>query len=252
MISERSFASSFLGFWTELLPMLTPSFIHMINEGYKKRLADECGEPIKDVTKNLKTGSFSLIAEFAFFLAKTSIEEKLSVEKVFNNKKYCEFAERSALDEITKYEGRKVSFRSRLVLPELREGLALAKNYQRFFEARGKDKRIEFAPIIQGAGFLSICQADISIEDALFEIKTVDRNLAGKDIRQLLIYLALQEATGKKRWLMGGFFNPRKAIYHEFEVDEIIPRMSGKSSSEVFQDIIDFVCTRDIQIDMVF
>ena len=47
----------------------------------------------------------------------------------------------------------------------------------------------EFTPKIRGAGFLSECEADISIGPSLFEVKTAESKIAGKDIRQLLVYL---------------------------------------------------------------
>ena len=129
----------------------------------------------------------------------------------------------------------------------------MARNYERFFEQRCGGENIEFGPVIPGAGFLAECRADISVGATLFEVKTVNRNLAGKDIRQLFIYLALQNATGQRRWKAAGFFNPRRAIYHEFLVVDLIERISGgRSSSEIFQDFIDFVSVRDIQFDTVF
>jgi hypothetical protein len=95
--------------------------------------------------------------------------------------------------------------------------------------------------------------ADLSIGKTLFEVKTVERNIASKDLRQLLVYLALQSATGEKRWSQGGFFNPRRGLVYEFSIDKIIPLISGgRLASEVFQDMVQFFGTRDIQIDSAF
>jgi len=81
----------------------------------------------------------------------------------------------------------------------------------------------------------------------------VKRNLAGKDIRQLLVYLALQAAAGNRRWPRAGFFNPRKAEYHEFDVDTFIAQISGgRSASEVYSDLVDFVSSRGVEIDAAF
>lgn len=250
MISERTFALSFPSFWEELLPLLTPSFVHVINEGYKESLTDHLGNEMEPVPKNPKTRNAAVVAEFAFFLAKIAVEEKVSVEDVYKSSKLRKQAEQSTITVVAKYEG---ELPDKLIRAELDEGIALARNYDLFFEQRCKGASIEFSPIIPGAGFLAECVADISVGTTLFEVKTVDRNIAGKDIRQLVVYLALQGITGLRRWETAGFFNPRKAIYHEFEVDDFIQRMSGgRSSSEVFKDLIDFVCTREIQIDAPF
>lgn len=252
MISERSFAASFSSFWTELLPMLTPSFVSIVNNGYKKSLKDEYGMPINSVQKHPDIEDASIVSEFAFYLAQISLNKKFNIEEVFSNEKLREQAEYSALRIIAQYEGTSKYQRKSLTKAELNEGMILALNYQNFLKDRGKGQRIDFNPTILGAGFLAKCTADLSIGDTLFEIKTVNRNLASKDIRQLIVYLALQSVTGDRRWLKAGFLNPRKAVYHEFFVDDIIYRMSGRSAIEVFQDLITYICTRDVQIDTAF
>jgi len=253
MISERTFARSFSGFWTELLPLLTPNFVHLVSNGFKNALIDADGEPIVPVPKDPEIRDTAVIAEFAFFISQLSIQRNLSVYELIREKKYSEKAEHYALEVVKKYEGGRVPLSAPLLPKELEEGLALAVNYERFFNARGKNQIIEFGPSIPGAGFLAECKADISVGTTLFEVKTVDRNLAGKDIRQLVVYLALQGVTGNRRWVSGGVFNPRRAIYHEFNIDYIINQMSGgKASLEVFQELIDFVSIRDIQLDATF
>jgi hypothetical protein len=47
----------------------------------------------------------------------------------------------------------------------------------------------EFTPKICGCGFLSECEAGISIGPSLFEVKAAESKIAGKDIRQLIVYL---------------------------------------------------------------
>jgi len=253
MISERTFARSFTNFWTELLPLLTPNFVHIINNGYKVLLTNKFGEPIEPIEKNEKVRKPAVIAEFAFYIAQLSILERTEIHDVIKEKIYIEKAEQYAYKEVKRYEGANFDFSLPFIKEEIEEGLDIALNYERFFEVKNGKQNIEFGPKIKGAGFLSECKADISIGNTLYEVKTVDRNIAGKDIRQLIIYLALQNNTGNRRWKYAGFFNPRQSIYHEFNVDEIINRMSGgKSSLEVFQDLIDFVSLRDIQIDSSF
>jgi hypothetical protein len=253
MISERTLARSFSGFWTELLPLLTPSFVHVINEGFKYQLTDEFGVEIEPISKNSQTHDYSVVAEFAFFLAGHAVKSGSRINEIIDQKRVRELAERSALEVVKKYEGGRIYLPTRLEPQELKDGFALARNYERFFDERCGNELIEFSPTIPGSGFVSECKADISVGKTLFEVKTVDRNLAGKDIRQLIIYLALQAATGQRRWESAGFFNPRRAVYHEFEVEDLIGRMSGgRSSIEVFQDLIDFVVIRDVQLDTAF
>jgi hypothetical protein len=52
---------------------------------------------------------------------------------------------------------------------------------------------------------------------------------------------------------LGGFFNPRKAEYIQFAVDEVLAQISGgRSSSEVYHSLIDFVSSSDVQFDTAF
>jgi len=253
MISERTLARYFSGFWTELLPLLTPSFISIINEEFKKHLTDELGMEIKPVTKNPQTHYTSVVTEFAFFLAEHAVKCGSRISETFDEKHLTTLAEQSALKVVKEYEGGRIYLPASLKQAELEEGFALARNYERFFDKRCSNEKIEFNPMIAGSGFVAQCKADISVGTTLFEVKTVDRNLAGKDIRQLIIYLAFQGATGRRRWKSAGFFNPRKAVYHEFEVEDLIGRMSGgRSSMEIFWGLIDFVSNRDIQLDTAF
>jgi hypothetical protein len=253
MISERTFARSFASFWLELLPLLTPNFVHIVNYALANQLVDEHDVLIDPVKKKPAVRDPSVVAEFAFFIAQLSVSEGVGISNIRNNDNHIERAQKYAYEIVKRYEGGE----SRILLPlnqeEIEEGLAIAMNYERFFEIKCKNKIIEFGPIISGAGFVSECKADISIGNTLFEVKTFDRNLASKDIRQLIIYLALQGITGNRRWDYAGFFNPRRALYYEFRVDEVIRELSGgKSSLDVFQEISDFITRRDIQIDSVF
>lgn len=253
MISERTFASSFPGFWLDLLPLLTPRLVHLINVGFCKKLKDKENSPIGPILKNPKVRDNAVISEFAFFIAQIAIQENNSIEEISQDNKYIELAQKKAISVVEIYEKGNLHLSLPFLSEEQEEGIALALNYSKFFEERCKKQSIEFSPKILGSGFLSECNADISVGSTLFEVKTVDRNLSGKDIRQLVIYLALQNATGNSRWKKAGFFNPRKSIYHEFHVSEIIKQMAGgRPASEVFQELIDFVARREIQLDVAF
>jgi hypothetical protein len=253
MISERTFARSFTSFWSELLPLLTPKFVHLVNEGLKNHLMDEYGEALSPIEKNPKIRDPAVLSEFAYYISQLSIQKRKNINQIIKKSEYVEKAQNWAYEVVKRYEGGILTINLPLILEEIEEGLAIALNYERFFEIYCKNKQIEFGPIIPGAGFISECKADISVGSTLFEVKTVDRNIAGKDIRQLIVYLALQGITGNRKWTYAGFFNPRRAVYYEFRVDEIMSQMSGgKPSLEVFQELIDFVSRRDIQIDSVF
>ena len=79
-----------------------------------------------------------------------------------------------------------------------REAIQLLTNYELFLSAQDASA-IDFSPGIAGAGFVERVTADLAIGSAVYEVKTVVRNIAGKDIRQLLVYLAFASGNWKSQ-----------------------------------------------------
>ncbi len=250
MISERQLARGFQQLWREVLPLLTPHFVHLFNEAYCKPLLQTDGTPAPIVRSGDETNP-SLVAEFAFHLVRLAHERSIPLSNVSNDKQLLSDSERVALRLIQKYENR-IEAPSPVSSVELSESLLLVENYSIFLADRSK-LPIEFSPNIPGAGFVDQCRGDLSISTTLFEIKTMNRKIASKDIRQLLVYLALQAATGTRRWSEAGFFNPRRGLVYQFSVDRMIPLMSGGLlTSEVFDAMVEYFGTRDLQLDSAF
>lgn len=137
---------------------------------------------------------------------------------------------------------------------ELDEGLELANQYEALAHLYGGQEKCSFQVPIKGCGFIHACHADLVIgEDILVEVKTVKRPLSGKDIRQLVVYLALSSTTNPHSWKHVIFFNPRRAVFHSFRANELIELMSGgKSVVDVYQELLDFTCSSDVQLDSTF
>lgn len=253
MISERSFAASFPGFWQELLPLLTPSCVHLLNAGHEKHLRDANGLELDPVDTNDETRDAAIVSEFAYRLAREAFTRELSVSEAFDDRCLQSAAEAVAVDLITRYEGRNVLPDSTLNAAELDEGLQLASRYESFASVQGGREQCVFQTPIKGCGFLHACATDLVIGDYLVEVKTVKRTLAGKDIRQLVVYLALSSISQATAWQYAGFFNPRRSTYHRFQVHELIDLMSGgKSVVDVYTELLDFTCSSDVQLDSAF
>jgi hypothetical protein len=132
------------------------------------------------------------------------------------------------------------------------EAVRLIRRYDAFFREFGGE-RIEYGPYIRGSGFANSCNGDLAVGNTLFEVKTVNRNIAGKDVRQLLVYLALESAVETRRWTNAGFFNPRRSCFYAFSIDSFVERIAGgREVSDVFDDLIEFFSSRDIQLDARF
>ncbi|ANM28510.1 hypothetical protein ABI59_01030 [Acidobacteria bacterium Mor1] len=128
----------------------------------------------------------------------------------------------------------------------------LANRYAAFLRIHSHDP-VQFSPRINGWGVLPTGEADLAVGDTLFEVKTVNRNIAGKDLRQLLIYLALTTTDTDHRWEYGGFLNPRRSLWYKFSVDSVVRQISGGySPREVFRELLSYFDERDITLDTRF
>ena len=250
MISEQQLAKGFQQLWGEILPLLSPHFVHVFNEAYRQPLKKADGRPATVVPIGNHTNP-ALVAEYAFHIVRLAHEDSVPLLDAAQDKEVLSHAGAKALASIREYESEGKAPET-LNSGELAEALLLVNNYASFLSGRAEEV-IEFSPHIPGAGFVDACSGDLSVSSTLFEVKTVNRNIAGKDIRQLLVYLALQAATGTRRWPDAGFLNPRRALFYEFSVDKVIPLMSGgRWTMEVFELMVEYFGRRDIQLDSAF
>jgi hypothetical protein len=194
-----------------------------------------------------------IVAEFAFRLARLGRMSGLSVESLRSNDLLVSAAEKEAFELISRYEGSRPTEEASLSWAERSGGLDLCERYDALYAAFPIDSVIEFCPFFSGAGFLNSCEGDIGIADSLVEVKTTTHRPSGKDIRQLLVYLALDANAERRRWSHMGIFNPRRGTLHHAEIEPLVLRISGgRSSSEVFGELISFVDTNEIAIEKSF
>ncbi|MCM3347562.1 hypothetical protein, partial [Cytobacillus kochii] len=112
---------------------------------------------------------------------------------------------------------------------------------------------VEFSPRFEGCGFLNAAEGDLGINGTLVEIKTTTRNVSGKDLRQLITYLALDAGAGRQRWSHVAVFNPRRGTFHRAEIDALLLRLSGgKPRVDVLGDVVEFVQTTEFVNDRAF
>ncbi|MFO1367890.1 MAG: hypothetical protein U1F46_02770 [Marinagarivorans sp.] len=252
MISEKMVASVFNGFWDEVLPLLTPSFVRVFNEAHSEELVDLPSSKFIRIPIAPEVTKHDLVAEFAFCAAEASHTFGCSVTEIINDRKAIESIYAKAVNFLKRY----ASDDGEILLNkiEINEASKLALQYHSFFQyLQLHHSQIEFRPQIKGAGFLGNCTADISTGDTLYEVKATSRNLAGKDIRQLLVYLGLRSAADSPQWEYAGFFNPRRALHYRFSVEHLIYRTSGgRSKTEVFDRLIRFLDSREIELDTPF
>ena len=250
MITERTLAKIFPSLWRNLFPFLTPNFMRIFNRTYVVEMKAEQGDSVGAVPMQADTNRLDLVSELAIHTTRLAMEFDVPVERVYSDTELLQVAWRSSQALIDRYEGRKPTIEFNLTDDEKFEARALAYNFVEFFAyLKG---HIEFFPKIAGAGVIGECEADLSIGKTLFEIKTVNRNFQSKDLRQLLIYLALSSIAGKQRWTDAGLVNPRRAVWCSFPVEPFVKLISGgRSLKEVSEELLAEV-SRDVQLDSIF
>ncbi len=234
MISERNLARAFESVWQSLFPMLTPAFMRTFNEDFLKPIDTRHTGMARAVP--VESNSPDLVSEFGIQLARAVVEGNVLIEDVAEDPTVLSPAWNKAQAVVARYEGE---------LPDLTEvpmfdvdrdeGLGLADNLVAFVGLI--DGTVQFSPSIPGANVLSQCEADLAVEDTLVEIKTVSRGFRSNDLRQLLVYLALDWVRGPQ-WRKGCLVNPRRAVWADFEVDWLVRRLSGRPAADTFGDFI--------------
>lgn len=253
MISERAFSRAFQSFWSELFPLLTPRFVSLFNEAYQKELWDSTRNELIPLWFSANVKRLDIIAEFAFRLAQLAHENAIDLAEMKLHQPLVVAAQEMAFKLIQKYEGIKPVIIDPLSEEELVAGFQLCSRYAALYSTFPNNTPIEFAPKFTGAGFLNTSEGDIGIGDTLIEVKTTTRRGSGKDLRQLIVYLALDANANERRWSKIGIFNPRRGTFHHAEVDALILRLSGgKPRSDVLAELIAFAESNEITMDCKF
>jgi hypothetical protein len=242
VISERQFIRSFDSFWGELLPLLTPTYIAVFNESCVSRLKDLDGDSYGALELPKGIRHPDIVAELAFRLAGIVYGSGTDINNVTADSELLPQAERLAVDLVGKYEGARPEIALPLGNEERREAARLAKRYAALYRAFPVDSKLEYCPIFPGAGILDTSEGDLAIGDTLIEVKTTSRRPSSKDLRQVIVYMALDSQAGLNRWSKVALFNPRRGELYSIDVEALVTSVSGgRSRSAVFGDLVEFL-----------
>lgn len=233
MISDISFATGYQSFWDNITPYL--------------------GNYIK--IKNLENGSFgedefpsgsntdrrSLIAEYAYRVFCWEIKHYgKNIPNVYKN-----MIQIKAAKYIAGF-GDNENVNVPLLEEELYESQEIINRLHKFFFNKKSVNLINPAPLFKGCGFIDMCQGDVLFENTLFEIKTVDRSFRATDIKQVLLYAALNSVSKQYTIKKLGLLNPRRRKFVEEDIEHISIQISGKPAQQLFDSIIFFISGGDL------
>lgn len=243
MINERIIAEKFSAIWKQNFPMLTPNFIKVFNETQVNS--------INLIAATINDGErYDLVSEASFNLSELVIKKNSTPANYISDKKSLSDLLENTAQSIWK-KGGQFAADIKLTNLELKDLVQLTNNIVEFIHFTKKEV-VLFRPKLKGYGFIPDLEADLSIDDTLYEVKTVTRNFKSSDLKQLFIYLALKQVSEGSTWQYAGLYNPRKGTFVRFNVKKLIYNLSGGNTpNESFGRLLDGL-VRDIQIDTLF
>lgn len=243
MISERDISEKFSAIWKQNLPLMTPSFMRVFNEAQIKKINKN---PIP-TSENVR---YDIVAETSFNLSEIATIEDKKIKKIIkDSKRFKKIVSDTAKSIWTTGNYKKKDLK--LEKSEVEEIQKICENTFEFIE-KTKKKKVEFKPKLRGYSFIPDLEGDLSIDDTLYEIKTVNRNFKSSDLKQLFIYLALKQVSAEENWKYAGLYNPRKGTYCKFNVKSLIYNLTGgQTPNETFENLLNGL-VRDIEIDSTF
>lgn len=243
MISERDISEKFSAVWKQNLPLMTSRFMRVFNAGQIMEINTTPIPTVVDIR-------YDIVAETSFNLSHLATEENKTIDEVLADSVRLKQVISNTAKSIWK-SGNYTDDDLKLTPQEIDEIRKISNNTIEFIKILKVDK-FNFKPKLTGYSFIPDLTADISIDDTLFEIKTVNRNFKSSDIKQLFIYLALRQVSEEDNWKYAGLYNPRKGTYCKFNVKSIIHNLTGGNTpNETFENLLNGLI-RDIEIDSTF
>jgi hypothetical protein len=226
--SEIRFANSYSNFWNALLPM-GEAFIRAQNAKM-----DVFRSRVPNLTPADQRG---IVNEAGFLLFKRGFSSGLIGSA---------FDENAVTEALTKALARNErlprSFPGTLesisTLGRF-EATAIALNLRNHFAQEAGS--ISINPSLPGCGWVNDAEADVLCGTTLYEVKAGDRHFRLSDLRQLLVYCALNFSSKTYEIREVALFNPRSGAVIKVDLDMLCQRIAGTSSIGILGDIVSFI-----------
>lgn len=234
VIFARTLATGYTSFWRDTVPFCD-SFVHDLNLVHRRIYCSE----IKSSLEKTRRG---FINEFGFRLFREALKKNSALWEFARDKKQVNAIRKECEVYVNRFTGTDPS-KQRLDKAnlELLEAMELARNTQHFVSHYCANKELLFNPAFSGCGILSECEGDLIIGNTLFEVKAGDRLFRGIDIRQLLLYSALNWNAKQHEFDHIGLLNPRNGVYFTMKIDNLCIRTASMSKDEVFSRIVAYI-----------
>ena len=235
MITEKDLVRRHGSFWRGLLPM-SGQYLR-----YQSQMLRRAFEPLESADEAASRG---LVNEYAFRLFSASVKAKVPNERLSSAARSSALA--SAMDHIHTMRRYGRDTVQPLGSVEHEVAAELATRMGLFFYGKYAG-RFGLRPRFAGCGILEECEGDLLVDGCLYEIKAGKRMPRSEDIRQLLVYCALNFCSNQHEIGRVGLFNPRMGYWFDGSVDAICQLMAGKNAADVLGEIVTYVCSAGIR-----
>jgi hypothetical protein len=229
LTSETQFSRHNSSTWESLTPMME-LYVRRMN----LRLIERAFAPMEHETAPSRRG---FINEIAFELFASFVNGHLPA----NIEAECVSKARRSILHLERADD--LSDPNQTEMSDAREQL---RRLTLFFQSAASGRLVEAKPRFSGCGIISSCEGDIYVQGELFEIKAGDRNVRSVDIRQLLIYCALNYAGPRREIQRIGLFNPRVGTHFSIDLDQLCAEISGRPTKELLSEMIQVFSSGDI------
>jgi hypothetical protein len=228
MISEKKFAGTYTTFWRELLPM-GERFIRQQNMSLER-----FSPPLHS---SLPPHVRGIVNEMAFRLFCRYVNRRC---KEFRDQDVQEAMDES-ISYIRRFRESREAITYMIEEEERTEAVDLATRLGVFVSDRREGENVISFPRFHGCGIIDSCEGDILLAKTLYEIKAGDRDFRLVDLRQVLIYCALNYARPIYEIDAIGLVNPRRGVFFVVSLEALCQELSGVPANDVCFTIVEFI-----------
>jgi hypothetical protein len=232
LIDEHTFSRAYASFWREVTPV-SEIFVRRMN-----LLAGRAGPPLASVVEPSRRAFVNELAFCMFADLRSQSGEVLT--RVALSDVDLRRLSRVAMLRIQAVQQTGGIVRE-VTDEEVAEAQALVQRLEEYFS---NSTNVMCEPSFKGCGILEACQGDVLASGCLYEIKAGNRPFRSEDVRQVLIYAALDRASGGGAYIEGvAFYNPRQGREFSITLRDLCIDVGGHEK-DVLLDMIIYELSR--------
>lgn len=232
MITEKAFALSHGSFWQNAIPLVS-AYLRRRNLALERFTA-----PLESILPNDR----GLINEAAFRLYCAARERRVHAARLSKEDK--KEAVVRAESFIERFREPPSYPREKLSKEGLREAVVLAERLREFTEARGP-ARVITSPSFRGCGWVDGCSGDLLLDTNLCEVKAGDTAFRGIDVKQILVYAALNFVSRQYKIDEICLVNPRRGVFLRERLDRLSLSIAGVPAGQLLGEIVEYIQYRE-------